>query len=310
MRAEVWLRCENVPADAVFAGRAISVSGTLTGPQCATAATLPTTVNCVDQGYVEGKPPLARGICTEPGFWTPELPNLYRAEVVLRDGDAVVATGRRMIGLRRLGVRGRSLWLDGRRFVPRGVAPAGGPATLALLRPLAAVAVVDAADDPAGVDDMLAEADRIGVAVVIRLASALPLQAAVETIEAWSAHPSAILVILPMSWTTSDADAVITTAGRRRGTMLLGLEVDGTRPAPPPPAAIDCVVVALPPGGVPDESWQRPPDGPLLASIRFSAPPSVSEARGECDSLQARLAAWARPDSRELAWDWAGYLVT
>jgi hypothetical protein len=267
-------------------------------------------VNCVDQGYVDGKPPLARGICTEPGFWTPELPNLYRAEVVLRDGDTVVATGQRMIGLRRLGVRGRSLWLDGRRFVPRGVAPGAGHGTLALLRPLAAVAVVDEAADPAGLDAILSEADRIGVAVIIRFASAFSLRAAVETIEAWSAHPSAILVVLPMSSTTIDADTLIATVGRRRGTMLIGLEVDGTRPAPRLPPAIDCLVVAVPPGGVPDESWQRPPDAPLLASTRTAARTPVTSARGECDSLQARLAAWARPESRELAWDWAGYLVT
>ena len=141
MRAEVWLRCTPPSPGTAAIGPALVVSGTLVGPECSTAATLPTTVSLVDQGAVEGQPPLARGICTEPGFWTPELPNLYRAEVTLRRGDDVVASGRRMIGLRRLGVKGRSLSLDGRRYVPRGVACQANPTELDELRQLSAVAV-------------------------------------------------------------------------------------------------------------------------------------------------------------------------
>jgi len=87
MRAEVWLRCTPPAAGTAAIGPALVVSGILVGPECSTAATLPTTVSLVDQGAVEGQPPLARGVCTEPGFWTPELPNLYRAEVTLRRGD-------------------------------------------------------------------------------------------------------------------------------------------------------------------------------------------------------------------------------
>ncbi len=312
MRAEVWLRCTTHTA----ASEGIIVSGTLVGPECSTAATLPTTVQLVDQGAVEGQPALARGVCTEPGFWTPELPNLYRAEVTLRRGDAIIAAGRRMIGLRRLGVKGRSLWLDGRRYVPRGVPGPVERAGLEALVPLSAAAVVTVSDtihlasesSAARLDATLTLADRIGVAVVIRVVpaenAALDPGLLRERLEGFAAHPSAFLVILP----PGPADVAVA-VGRRRGTMLLGLEVDGLEP-PPPVRGIDVLVVGLPEDGVPHETWQRAPALPLVAAIRGIDPPPADVARGACDRLQARLAAWARPELRDQPWDWAGYLVT
>ncbi len=312
MRAEVWLRCDlRTPAN--DSGSAVlAVSGTLTGPECSTAATLPTTIALVDQGHVEGQPPLARGVCTEPGFWTPELPNLYRADVVVRSGDGIVSTGRRMVGLRRLGVRGRSLWLDGRRFVPRGIAHEVGEGPLEALRSLAAVAVVNDSDDTP-FDEDLSEADRIGVGVIIRLEAQPAAPAAigrfVDWIDSLAAHPSSLLLILPRSLTCAASGILITAAARRRGTMLLGQEVDGTAPPPPLPVGLDCVIVSLPPGKVPHEAWQRPPGLPVLASCGTGPRLPAAAARAECDRLQARLAAWARPECREQPWDWAGYLV-
>ena len=240
MRAEVWLRCTPGTVADATGSTPVVASGTLVGPECSTAATLPTTVALVDQGSVAGQSALAKGVCTEPGFWTPELPNLYRADVTLRRGDDVVAAGRRMIGLRRLGVKGRSFSLDGRRYVPRGVPGQADRAGLEVLRQLAAVAVVGfpAATGPtadasaATLEAMLTRADQIGMAVIIRLA---PSQGGAvdpgllrERLEAWSAHPAAFLVIIPFGL----ADLAVA-VGRRRGTMLLGIEVDGLAPPPP-----------------------------------------------------------------------------
>ena len=319
MRAEVWLRCTPPAAGAAAIGPLLVVSGTLVGPECSTAATLPTTVSLVDQGTVEGQPPLARGVCTEPGFWTPELPNLYRAEVTLRRGDDVVASGRRMIGLRRLGVKGRSLSLDGRRYVPRGVACQADPPRLDELRQLSAVAVVGfptvadpaAKSSAASLDAILSTADRIGVAVVIRLGAstgaAVDPSILQERLEAWAAHPSVFLVTLP----SGSAGVAAITGGPRRGTMLFGLEVDGLDPPPPlPDRGIDLLVVRLPEHGLPHGAWQQPPPLPLVAAIKEIDLPSAAVARGLCDRLQASLAAWARPELRNQPWDWAGYLVT
>jgi hypothetical protein len=313
MRAEVWLRCTPPAA----ASQETVVSGTIVGPECSTAATLPTTVQLVDQGAVEGQPALARGVCTEPGFWTPELPNLYLADVTLRRGDEIIAAGRRKIGLRRLGVKGRSLWLDGRRYVPRGVPGLADRAGLEALVPLSAAAVVTVSDTTdlasesfaARLDAMLTLADRIGVAVVICIAPsdgvAPDPQLFQERLEGWSAHPSAFLVVLP-----SGLADVAVAVGRRRGTMLLGLEVDGLQPPPLPVGGIDLFVVRLPEDGVPHDAWQRVPALPLVAAIRGSDRVPADFARGTCDRLQARLAAWALPDLRDQPWDWAGYLVT
>jgi len=223
-----------------------------------------------------------------------------------------------MIGLRRLGVKGRSFSLDGRRYVPRGVPGQADRAGLEALRQLAAVAVVGfpAATGPtadasaATLDAMLTRADQIGMAVIIRLA---PSQGGAvdpgllrERLEAWSAHPAAFLVIIPSGL----ADLAVA-VGRRRGTMLLGIEVDGLAPPPPlPDRGLDTFVVRLPEDGVPHEAWQQAPALPLVANIWGSDPRPAAEARGACDRLQARLAEWAIADQRDQPWDWAGYLVT
>ena len=318
MRAEVWLRCGLGAMAETRGGIPVVATGTLTGPECATAATLTTTVPLVDQGTVVGQPALARGVCTEPGFWTPELPNLYRAEVVLRHGDEVVAAGRRMIGLRRLGVKGRSIYLDGRRYVPRGVPSPVDADGLEAIRRHSAVAVAEcpSATDPAaerslhGFEGLLTHADRIGVAVVMRLSASnsgmVDTGLLRERLEVWAAHPSAFLVILPVGL----ADAAVS-IGRRRGSMLLGLEVEGVEPPPPlPDRGIDTLVVTLPEDGVPHRAWQQPPPLPHVAAIRGGERPSPTVARAACDRLQSRLAAWANHDLRDQAWDWAGYLVT
>ena len=318
MRAEVWLRCGPDAAGANTDDRPIVVSGTLVGPECSTATTLPTTIPLVDQGSVEGRPALARGVCTEPGFWTPELPNLYRADVTLRRGDEIVAVGRRLIGLRRLGVKGRSFSLDGRRYVPRGVPHRADAAGLGEVRECAAVAIVEfpgradplAGPSVASLEAMLTMADRIGVAVVIRFtpSNGAPIEPGIlgERLEAWSAHPSAFLVIVP----SESADAAVA-AVRRRGTMLLGLEVDGLEAPPSPPETrFDTIVVRLPEGGVPHAAWQQTPACPLVAAIGGMDRSQPAVARAACDRLQAALAAWASPELRERPWDWAGYLVT
>jgi len=320
MRAEVWLRCAVERGATTGAAPVLVASGTLTGPECSTAATLPTTVVLVDQGWVEGQPALARGVCTEPGFWTPELPNLYRAEVTLRRGDEVVAAGRRMVGLRRLGVKERSFWLDGRRYVPRGVPHRPDPAGLAALRELSAVAVIDdvpwegdvsSIDVLAKLDDTLTSADRDGVAVVLRLAASSGARVdpgeIAERIAAWGAHPSVFLVILPRSIPPADVGG--SRVSQRRGTLLVGREVDGLEPPPVSADGLDAWVVMLPPDGVPHEAWQHPPKLPLVAAITAPAPSHPAAARAECDRLQARLAAWGSHEAGR-AWDWAGYLVT
>ena len=106
-------------------------------------------------------------------------------------------------------------------------------------------------------------------------------------------------------------------AAALKGTMLGGLEVDGTQSPDAVPAAVvgavDCIVVDLPPDGLPHDGWRSGSSWgshtPLVAQ-RAVAPGSVVEHRQECDRLQAALAAWGLAEGAHRApWDWAGYLT-
>jgi hypothetical protein len=96
-----------------------SLAGTVRGPRCLHAQTLPATAKFVNQG--PGPTLLAEAILPDPCCWSPDLPAIYDLEVQLLCGGKVVGTERRELGLRRLGVRGRDLFLDGKRWVLRGV---------------------------------------------------------------------------------------------------------------------------------------------------------------------------------------------
>jgi hypothetical protein len=128
MRAEVYARLVARPSMA-GAGR-LTLFGTLVGPRCGTATTLPTTVRWIDAEA--GASVMARAVLTEPSYWTPELPNLYDVDLQVVAEDRPLMRVARAVGLRRLGVRGRSLWLEGRRWVLRGASLEGGIAGGAL----------------------------------------------------------------------------------------------------------------------------------------------------------------------------------
>src|ERR1700758_3777258 len=77
------------------------LTGTLTGPECRFANTLPATFEFKDLG--PGHDLLAEAIVTEPCFWTPELPFLYRCSVgVPRLDVAGGTTGKRSLPVRGL----------------------------------------------------------------------------------------------------------------------------------------------------------------------------------------------------------------
>ena len=315
MRAEIMVRI----SDCRMGGDPLHLTGTLVGPRRGRDMTLPTTVKLVD---VTGDHPaaraagqaLARAVFTEPAYWTPELPNLYRLQAEVQRGDQTVAVVDRMVGLRRLGVRGRSLWLEGRRWVPRGVtiSPMGFEPTS--LRSLSAAAVID---DPS---DVICEAaDQAGVAIITKLVDAdgLPLDAAGarDRIAAWALHPSVVLAVVPRTANAEESMAIIAGVRPLKGTMLVGLEVDGTQPPDAVPAAIvggvDCIIVDLPCDGVPHDGWRVGSpwgaDKPLVAQ-RAVATGGSAEHRQECDRLQAALAAWGLAEgATQLPWDWAGY---
>lgn len=296
MRAEVYARL----VDAAEGCRP-TLRGRLSGPRCALATTLPTSLRLEDLG---GTPPVARGILTEPSYWTPELPNLYRLEAEAHESGAIesgaiIARVDRLIGLRRLGVRGRSLWLDGRRWVPRGVTL---PADNFFAAQLHAAAVTAVVDEPH--EALCAAADSAGVAVVAVADPAASADRIAASVIEWARHPSVMLAVLPHE---SGAHAAAITP--LKGTMLIGLAVDGTVPPEAVPAGIDCLVVQLPEGALPHAAWRdRGPPVPLVACRPGS--PAAEVSRAGCDRLQAELAAWGLAAAGAATpWDWAGYCL-
>ena len=319
MRAEIVVRISGCGAGD---GGRLHLTGALVGPRRGRDMTLPTTVKLVDvtadhAAAADAGQALARAVFTEPAYWTPELPNLYRLHAEVQRGDQAVAVIDRMVGLRRLGVRGRSLWLEGRRWVPRGVtiSPTGFDPTS--LRSLSAAAVID---DPT--DAICAASDQAGVAIIARVADAdgasLDAAWARGRIAAWALHPSVVLAVLPRTISPKETAAIVAAVRPLKGTMLVGLEVDGTQPPDAVPAAIvggvDCIIVNLPCDGLPHDGWRFGSpwgmDKPLVAQ-RAVAAGNTAEHRQECDRLQAALAAWGcGQGTANLLWDWAGYSVS
>ena len=314
LRAEVFVRAQ-LPAG-VTADEAV-LTGTLTGPDCRHAITLPVTAKLT---AVPGPPSgpatvaatsvVARAILTEPSFWTPELPGLYRLEARLVVAGRDLATWRRPVGLRRLGVRGRSLWLDGRRHVPRGLV---GPADdLAAFRAASLAAVV-----PEPAEDFLTRADTEGVAVLGLLTDVAgqPLdgEAAAAATLRWAWHPAVFVAIVPRVASSAAAGELAAATRGRRGTLLIAREVDGSLPPPAVPDGIDLLVVTLPAGGLPHAAWlTEPPSVPLVArraADDIAAAEPERPSRRPCDSLQAALAAWATAGGMGPGFDWAGYLA-
>jgi hypothetical protein len=237
------------------------------------------------------------------------LPGLYRLEARLVVAGREVAAWRRPVGLRRLGVRGRSLWLDGRRYVPRGLV---GPADdLAAFRAASLAAVMS---DPS--EEFLTRADAEGVAVLGLLADAVgqPLagEAAAAAVLRWAWHPAVFMAVVPRAASAATAGEMAAATHGRRGTLLVAWEADGSRPPPAVPVGVDLLVVTLSASGLPHEAWRtEPPAMPLVArrlADEASASAAQSRSRRECDALQAALASWGTAAGVRGP-DWAGYVT-
>jgi hypothetical protein len=309
MRAEVFVRVPR-PA-AADAGRGpLRLEGSLTGPQCRRATTLPMAARLVDLGppAAANRGPadvaVARAVVTEPAFWTPDLPNLYRLEATCHVGDESLAVIEARVGLRRLGARGRSLWLDGRRWVPRGVrTDAGFAAETFHERATTAVMV-----NPDEATCSRADADGVALIAIPETVDAglPPVAACTDLITGWALHPAVVMALLPPGTTAAEAEAVATAVRKLKGTLLVGWHVDGGEPPPRAgPSGIDWLAVAVGPDRSPHAAWREA--APLLPLVACGAD---GGGRAACDSLQAALAAWGLAAGGDrVPWDWAGYVV-
>ena len=142
----------------------LTISGTIVGPHSAHARTLPAKMPFRFLG--SGDSPLAEAIVPDPCFWTPESPYTYRVSLEVQHQGKVVQRHEQLLGIRPLGVRGRSFYLDSRRWVLRGgFSDALHAIALADLRDADLATKVSFSDDSA----FLAKASELGVLLVGQL---------------------------------------------------------------------------------------------------------------------------------------------
>lgn len=293
MRAEVHLRaCETMPDGS-------RLSGVVVGPHRGRDVTLPITARLLSLSSAQGGgQPAARVVVTEPAFWTPDLPNLYRLHARLECPGLEPQEIDTTFGLRRFGVRGRSFWLDGRRWVLRGVSGSGDAAAAKQ----AGVGLVTA--DPA--DPLLSEADRIGVAVVALLGWS---DMTATRIAALARHPSVLMAMVVDRERPEQPGVAEAEVRRAKDTLQIGLATTVGPPDTTRAGAFDFLAVIVPAGTSPDEAWRNPLLPPLVAWQARSAV-GMPVARAACSDLQRDLAAWGLEGVTErAAWDWAGYVV-
>lgn len=277
------------------------LAGRVVGPRCRWAETLPAASMLVPRpGRTVGDPLanplvdplLAEAVVPDPCFWSDELPMLYTVEVELRRGGTAIAAAERSLGFRGVGRRGRSLFRQGRRWVPRGmsVASVSGDAVddLADWREASAVMFVERPSDA-----ICQRASEIGVWLIAAVDRGA--DAAVAELSRIARHSAVFLAVLPSG---IQATAALRMAAPN---LLLAERLDissMSEPHEPSPHA-DCVFA----DAADVEAFAAAVGRctlPVIAHRPLAAPQPIAVARRACDDLQRDLASVG---------DFTGYVV-
>lgn len=281
-----------LPVDAAL--ERCTLTGVVTGPQCAFAHTLDATALLVSRKPNVGGAPgtlvtealVAEALVADPCFWSPELPMLYRVRVELRRAGELLAVAEHLLGIRPLGTRGRRLLFGGTTYVVRGARRSlTADCTLSDWREATTAMVVDMPDE-----DLCREASRQGVLLIAWLRNGdIDLSNVVRRLGRW---PAVLVVVL-------EGDFDIDVGLRRECRNLLIAQYFGPGAAVEPAAWANLVVCE---DADATALAARAADcaKPVLALRRASDCSSVPRARDECDRLQASLAGRG---------DFAGYMV-
>ncbi len=245
------------------------LTGSLTGPTCEYAATLPATCSLVDAG--PGPMPLAKGLVPDPCYWTPSMPHLYQATVEIQRSGQTVGVVERTFGMRPLAASGRGLRFGSKSWVVRGARRETLTVDELSEWHAAEVAVLISAPD----DALCEAASRQGVLLLAELTA--PDRREIRRLVRW---PAVGALVLP-----SETSSVPGGLGHN---VILGqrfafgatvhtapwadvalCEVDSH--AELPPGALDC-------------------DRPVLVIRPEEPAPSAAGARSACDRLQRDLA--------------------
>ncbi len=287
--ARIYARLAGVPDAGPW-----RIGGQLIGPECRFSHTLPATIpfrSLSGTGLGQRETPLAEAILPDPCFWTPDVPLLYRARIELSSAEQRALEAKpviieRLFGIRRLGPRGRSFFLDGERWVPRGVQlPQASLADLPAAREAKLLLHVPAADDA-----FCFEASQIGVPLAVELRSnGHELEQEIRRLAKW---PAVFFAVIdgqqPM-----DFDPRFVARN-----ILFAVRIAGGEPTTPTPGAhaIWCDI------GTENTTLAAATTCsiPIIVSRRGEPPGDLATGRGTCDRLQYDLSP---------AGDFAGYVV-
>ena len=317
-------RADNLKADVFFQIRApaskkneppLALEGLLTGPISTRASTLPVRQNIriySQQIIDDGIEILGHSILTEPAYWTPNVPMLYSVKCRITSSGQEVALMSETIGLRRLGIRNHSVWLDSHRFVIRGVTHSSRDSKLTEQRTANQknYQTAEVIDLSAGVpsepnsqgpnlDEKLKSADESGRPIIVRLDPQSLPHSIPAVICKLTNHPAVLLAVIPNTLLSE-----VPKISGYKGTMLIATEVPAEMDPPELPNGVDLAVVRLS-KTVPGTLWKTPPPYPIIAWQT-----GVPSQRQECDRLQALLAKWRTTSkSPPSSWDWAGFFA-
>jgi hypothetical protein len=253
------------------------LSGTLSGPYCEYATTLPATIPLVDCG--PGPQPLAEARLPDPCFWTPAMPHRYRARIELRESGHVIAVVERTFGIRPLAASGRSLRYGAKSWVLRGISRAEiSPGTLEEWHAAEVAMLVAAADDAT-----CEAASRLGVLLVAELERPQP-----EEVRRLARFPAVGVIVLP-----GDAAPQLDQVGHN--VLLAQRLAAGVRPAD----WADVVLYAVD-GGHDLATTANNCPLPIIVERPHSWLASIDAGRLACDELQRELAPLGQ---------FAGYIV-
>jgi hypothetical protein len=300
------------PAEARFYARLpspasddVCLTGTVSGPFCPYANTLPARVPLVDQG--PGPTLLAQAIVPDPCFWTPDLPFQYEVEVQLAASaagkDATLPREstrfKRTLGIRPLLVRGNSLALEGKIWVLRGATSSSvNDLSLAKRHDVGLAMLVTNPDDA-----LCKQASHIGVLLVADLTVPVeqiaPSEWIADELRRLSNFAAVGFAVLPTrdeldeSQLDLPADDLLSAA---RGIILVQCVVAASDKIQPWARALLCPADDL------DVAAAIAAASPLPVIVRRSVPnpTTIDDARRECDHLQRDLAGRG---------NFAGYLV-
>jgi len=264
-------------------GEILSFEGHLNGPYCDRAHTLPASFQvsqCLCDRNVSN---IVSTLITDPCYWTPQLPFLYKLELELQLADGSAETWNQTVGLRRWEIVGKNLMRERRRIVLRAVVVDSiemEDLSTAVVSELALVVT-----DPH--PEFLERASELGVSLVVDLRGYDGDITAKLLSCAW--QPSVALVIFdasldgpfyqPLAVRIACIADSVECLDEVSWADVVAVEIDETKRPP---------------------EWAATCEKPVIAIRRCGAYAELAEARRKCDQLQADLAP---------QFDLAGYIV-